>query len=113
MPLVRMTREQAAVELTEGLREVAAAATRHGDEQLYGALLKIGRAAESQGVPVVPQGGLFAPCPICNAMPGQSCINVPGHRLPDRFHPERVELAAKVLAGEVPPPLRADTRTAP
>ncbi|MGB2566954.1 zinc finger domain-containing protein [Micromonospora citrea] len=104
MPLVKMAGEQAALQFMEGMREVAAAATRYRDEALFAALLKMARAAASQGVLLEPQGGLFAPCPVCDAWPGQSCINVPGHLLHDDFHPERVELAAKVLAGEVPPP---------
>ncbi|MGC1210948.1 MAG: hypothetical protein WA890_06720 [Micromonospora sp.] len=104
MPLIKMTGEQAAVQFMEGMRKVAAAATRYRDEELFGALLKMARAAASQGVAVEPQGGQFAPCPVCDAAPGRSCMNVPGHPVRDDFHPERVELAAKVLAGEVPPP---------
>lgn len=104
MPLIKMTGEQAAVQFMEGMREVAAVATRYRDEELFGALLKMARAAASQGVAIRPQGGKFAPCPVCDAVPGQSCVNVPGHPLRDGFHPERVELAAKVLAGEAPPP---------
>jgi hypothetical protein len=103
MPLVRMTREQAAEQFTEGLLEVAAAATRYRDQELYGALIKMGRAAESQGIAIVPHGGLFVPCPACDAVPGQHCINRPGHLLSEDVHPERVDLAARVIAGEAGP----------
>ncbi|MEV4710401.1 hypothetical protein [Micromonospora sp. NPDC049374] len=93
----------------EGMREVANAAARHQDQALYQAIVKIGKAALAQGIEVVPSGGLFLQCPICAALPGQRCINVAGHPLEDRAcHPERVELAAKALSGEVPfpPPLQ-------
>ncbi|MEG3633302.1 zinc finger domain-containing protein [Micromonospora palythoicola] len=93
----------------EGMRDVADAAARHQDQALYQAIVKIGRAALAQGVELVPSGGLFLQCPICDALPGQLCINVAGHPLGDReCHPERVELAAKTLSGEapLPPPLR-------
>lgn len=104
MPLSKMTREQAAAQFMEGMRAVAAAGTRYRDDELFAALIKMARAAASQGVAVEPQDGRFAPCPVCDAVPGQNCINVPGRPLREDFHPERVELAAKVLAGEVPCP---------
>ncbi|MCZ7419504.1 hypothetical protein O7605_08220 [Verrucosispora sp. WMMA2121] len=93
----------------EGMRDVANAAARHQDQALYQAIIKIGRAALAQGVDLVSSGGLFLQCPICDAQPGQLCINVASHPLGDRAcHPERVELAAKAFSGEVPipPPLR-------
>ncbi|MBQ1024495.1 hypothetical protein [Micromonospora sp. C95] len=93
----------------EGLRDVAYAAARHQDQALFQAIVKIGRAGMAQGIEVVSSNGLFLQCPICAALPGQHCINVPSHPLGDRAcHPERVELAAKALSGEapLPPPLR-------
>ncbi|WFE46009.1 hypothetical protein [Verrucosispora sp. WMMD1129] len=93
----------------EGMRDVADAAARHQDQDIYQAIVKIGRAALAQGIEVVSSGGLFLQCPICAALPGQRCVNVAGHPLGDRAcHPERVELSAKAFKGEVPipPPLR-------
>jgi hypothetical protein len=90
----------------EGMREVASAAARHQDQALYQAIAKIGRAALAQGVELVPSGGLFLKCPICDAVPGQRCISVAGHPQDEACHPERVEYAEKALHGEVafPPP---------
>ncbi|MEU8111445.1 hypothetical protein [Micromonospora sp. NPDC048947] len=89
----------------EGMREVAAAATRHQDDDLYDALVKIGRSALAQGVELVPSSGFFLQCPICSARSGQRCINVAGHVLGDStLHSERVELAEKAISGEVPLP---------
>ncbi|MET8202184.1 zinc finger domain-containing protein [Micromonospora taraxaci] len=89
----------------EGMREAAAAATRHQDDDLYHAIVKIGRSALAQGVELVPSSGFFLLCPVCSALSGQRCINVPGHPLDDtRLHPERVELAGKAIRGEVPLP---------
>ncbi|MGW3810852.1 zinc finger domain-containing protein [Micromonospora sp. NPDC005113] len=102
MPIIEMPPEQAAARFWEGMREVAAAATRHGDEELLAAFRKIGSAAMSQGVPVASLGGLFATCPVCDAEPGQSCISAPGHPLPDGPHPERIERTMRELAGEEP-----------
>ncbi|MEU7840720.1 hypothetical protein AB0B39_07095 [Micromonospora sp. NPDC049114] len=89
----------------DGMREAAAAATRHQDRDLFEAIIKIGRAALAQGVELVPSSGFFLLCPVCAALSGQRCINVPGHPLDDsRLHPERVELAEKAMRGEVPLP---------
>ncbi|MET7864449.1 zinc finger domain-containing protein [Micromonospora taraxaci] len=89
----------------EGMREAAAAATRHQDDDLYHAIVKIGRSALAQGVELVPSSGFFLLCPVCSALSGQRCISVPGHPLDDtRLHPERVELAGKAIRGEVPLP---------
>ncbi|MEV1017187.1 hypothetical protein AB0I89_21280 [Micromonospora sp. NPDC049801] len=89
----------------EGMREVAAAATRHQDDDLLAAVVKIGRAALAQGVELVPSSGFFLACPVCSAASGQRCINSPGHPLgDDRLHPERIELAGKAMRGEVPLP---------
>ncbi|WP_422737565.1 zinc finger domain-containing protein [Micromonospora sp. WMMD729] len=89
----------------EGMREVAAAATRHQDDDLFKALIKIGRSALAQGVELVPSCGFFLSCPVCSAASGQRCINSPGHPLgDDRLHPERVELARRAIRGEVPIP---------
>ncbi|MFJ2086835.1 hypothetical protein ACI2KV_01010 [Micromonospora chokoriensis] len=93
----------------DGMREAAAAATRHQDHDLYEAIIKIGRSALAQGVELVPSSGFFLLCPVCSALSGQHCINVPGHPLDGgRLHPERVELAAKAMRGEgpLPEPLR-------
>ncbi|MFC0507815.1 zinc finger domain-containing protein [Micromonospora costi] len=89
----------------EGMRDVAVAATRYQDSDLYGAIVKIGRAALAQGVALVPSGGLFIQCPICESLPGQRCINIPRHPLREAFHPERIELVERALKGEVPPPV--------
>ncbi|MFG1722361.1 hypothetical protein ACGFII_27440 [Micromonospora chalcea] len=89
----------------EGMREVAAGAARHQDDDLYRALVKIGRGALAQGSELVPQCGLFLQCPVCEAVAGQRCINVPGHPLSDDvLHPERVELAEMALRGDAPLP---------
>ncbi|MEV4693150.1 hypothetical protein AB0K27_18785 [Micromonospora echinospora] len=93
----------------EGMREVAAGAARHQDDDLYRAIVKIGRGALAQGSELVPQCGLFLQCPVFEAVAGQRCINVPGHPLSDDvLHPERVELAEMALRGDapLPPPLR-------
>ncbi|MBB5115432.1 hypothetical protein FHU28_005271 [Micromonospora echinospora] len=93
----------------EGMREVAAGAARHQDDDLYRAIVKIGRDALAQGSELVPQCGLFLQCPVCEAVAGQRCINVPGNPLSDDvLHPERVELAEMALRGDapLPPPLR-------
>ncbi|GAB3855744.1 hypothetical protein GCM10029963_50990 [Micromonospora andamanensis] len=92
----------------EGMRDVAYAAARYQDQALYQAIVKIGRAALAQGIELVSSGGLFLQCPVCDALPGQRCINMAGHPLHEQTcHPERVELAAKALSGEapLPPPL--------
>ncbi|MBQ1012551.1 hypothetical protein KBX53_16620 [Micromonospora sp. M51] len=89
----------------EGMREVAAAATRHQDDDLYQAIVKIGRSALAQGVELVPSSGFFLQCPVCSARSGQRCINVPAHPLSeDALHPARVELAEKAISGEIPLP---------
>ncbi|MGV9210452.1 zinc finger domain-containing protein [Micromonospora sp. RB23] len=89
----------------DGMREVAAAATRHQDPDLFEALIKIGRSALAQGVELVTSSGFFLSCPVCSAGTGQRCINSPGHPLgDDRLHPERVELVEKTIRGEVPLP---------
>ncbi|WNM37346.1 hypothetical protein RMN56_19460 [Micromonospora halotolerans] len=100
MGSVDIHREKAIAEFWEGMRDVAAAATRYRDDNLFKALRKIGRAVVLRGVQI-PGGGLFVPCPICKSVPGQSCINVPRHPLDGELHPERVELAEKAIAGEV------------
>ncbi|WP_441005353.1 zinc finger domain-containing protein [Micromonospora foliorum] len=88
------------------MREVASAAARHRDPELYKSIVKIGRAALSQGVELVPSGGLFLQCPVCGVSPGQRCINVPKNPLQNNiFHPARIELAEKALKGEVPLPV--------
>ncbi|MEU7652670.1 hypothetical protein AB0C42_24740 [Micromonospora taraxaci] len=89
----------------DGMREAAAAATRHQDDELYDAIVKIGRSALAQGVELVPSSGFFLLCPVCSALSGQRCINVPGHPLEDsRLHAERIDLAEKAMRGEVPLP---------
>ncbi|MFI6782345.1 hypothetical protein [Micromonospora sp. NPDC050276] len=89
----------------EGMREVAAAATRHQDDDLYESIVKIGKSALAQGVELVPASGFFLHCPVCNARSGQRCINVPGHLLREgTLHSERVELAEKAISGEIPLP---------
>lgn len=89
----------------EGMREVAAGAARHQDDDLYRAIVKIGRGALAQGGKLVPQCGLFLQCPVCEAVAGQRCINVPRHPLGENLlHPERAELAGMVLRGEAPLP---------
>ncbi|MFJ5542564.1 hypothetical protein [Micromonospora chalcea] len=60
------------------MREVAASAARHQDDDLYRALVKIGRGALAQGGELVPQCGLFLRCPVCEAVAGQQYINVRG-----------------------------------
>ncbi|MER7455478.1 hypothetical protein [Micromonospora sp. NPDC126480] len=90
----------------EGMREVAAAATRHQDHDLYRAIVTIGRAALAQGVELVPSSGLFLQCPVCRSLPGQGCISAPGYPLRDNIlHPQRAELAEKAISGEVPLPV--------
>ncbi|WP_446217934.1 zinc finger domain-containing protein [Micromonospora sp. IBHARD004] len=101
MPLIDMPSEQAQSLFWEGMQEVAEAATRHRDEELFDALRKIGKAAVSQGIEPVPQGGRFLRCPVCGSAPGQLCLSTPGHPLKDHFHPERVDLVGKILTGEV------------
>ncbi|KOX04034.1 zinc finger domain-containing protein [Micromonospora profundi] len=89
----------------EGMHDVAAAAARHQDEDLYRALVKIGRAALAQGVELVPAGGLFLACPVCDAVPGQRCINVPGEPLNGTvLHRQRVDVMEKAMKGEAPLP---------
>ncbi|MEU8185531.1 hypothetical protein AB0B85_03445 [Micromonospora sp. NPDC049044] len=96
---------QAVEKFWEGMHDVAAAATRYQDDDLYVALVKIGRSALAQGVELVPAGGLFLRCPACDAVPGQHCVNVPGSPLNGHaLHRQRVELVDKVLAGTVPLP---------
>ncbi|MCT2281415.1 hypothetical protein M3G91_27820 [Micromonospora chalcea] len=88
------------------MREVAASAARHQDDDLYRALVKIGRGALAQGGELVPQCGLFLRCPVCEAVAGQQYINVRGDPLSDDLlHPERVEMALRGEAS-LPPPLR-------
>ncbi|MEV4117427.1 hypothetical protein [Micromonospora sp. NPDC049645] len=103
---VNIDEPDAVEQFWQGMREVAAAATRHQDEDLYDALVKIGRSALAQGVELVSSSGFFLECPICNARSGQRCINVPGHVLggDGALHSERVELAEKAISGEVPLP---------
>ncbi|MFG3301147.1 hypothetical protein [Micromonospora chersina] len=101
---IDIPRETAIKEFWDGMREVADAAARHRDDGLYKSLRKIGRAVVLRGVQI-PGGGLFVPCPVCNAVPGQSCINVPAHPLDAELHPERIELAEKAIAGEVKIPV--------
>ncbi|QLQ38582.1 zinc finger domain-containing protein [Micromonospora robiginosa] len=97
---------RAAERFWEGMREIAAAATRHQDYELYAAIVTVGRAALSQGIELVPSGGLFLRCPVCSAVPGQRCINLPGHLLGDsQLHSERAVLAERVIRGEVPLPV--------
>ncbi|MFI7212238.1 hypothetical protein ACIBP4_15500 [Micromonospora maritima] len=96
---------RAAEQFWEGMREVAASAARHQDRDLYRSLVKIGRAALAQGAQLVPSCGLFLPCPVCDSVPGERCINVPGHPLGNTtLHPQRVQLAERALRGEVPLP---------
>ncbi|MCF0094454.1 hypothetical protein [Micromonospora sp. MH99] len=103
--LIDVNQPDSAEKFWEGMREVAASATRHQDYELFEALIKIGRAALAQGVELVPQCGFFLSCPVCSALSGQRCINAPGHPLGDhKLHPERVELAEKAIRGEVPLP---------
>ncbi|WP_420914987.1 zinc finger domain-containing protein [Micromonospora chalcea] len=48
---------------------------------------------------------MFLPCPVCDSVPGERCINVPGHPLANTtLHPQRVQLAERALRGEVPLP---------
>ncbi|MDG4809960.1 hypothetical protein O7634_24680 [Micromonospora sp. WMMD1120] len=98
--------EPDAVELFwDGMREAAAAAARHQDDGLYRAIVKIGKSALAQGVELVPSSGFFLKCPVCSAQSGQRCVNAPGHPLQEnRLHPERVELSARTIRGEVPLP---------
>ncbi len=97
---------RAAEQFWEGMREAAAAATRHQDYDLYRAIVKIGRAALAQGVELVPSSGLFLQCPVCRSLAGQRCISVPAHPLRDNtLHPERTELAEQAIRGEVPLPV--------
>ncbi|MEU9508231.1 hypothetical protein AB0D32_18370 [Micromonospora sp. NPDC048170] len=96
---------RAAEQFWEGMREAAAAATRYNDNSLYEAIVKIGRAALTQGVDLVPSSGLFLQCPVCDSRAGQRCMKVPGHPLGDNtLHPQRIELAGKAMRGEVPLP---------
>ncbi|GIJ79106.1 hypothetical protein Xph01_35380 [Micromonospora phaseoli] len=102
---VDINEPRAAEKFWEGMREVAAAAARHQDYDLYKAIVTIGRSALAQGVELVPSSGLFLQCPVCSALPGQQCINVPSHPLhDDALHPQRTELARKAISGEVPLP---------
>jgi hypothetical protein len=102
---IEITEPRASEQFWEGMREVAAAAARYQDYDLFRAIVKIGRAALAQGVELVPNDGLFLRCPICDSVPGLRCINVPRHPLRgNALHPERVELADKALSGEVPLP---------
>lgn len=102
---VDINEPQAVEQFWEGMHDVAAAATRHQDDDLYRALIKIGRAALAQGVELVPAGGLFLRCPVCSAVPGQRCVNVPGKPLNGQLlHRRRVELVEKAIRGEGPLP---------
>jgi hypothetical protein len=105
MVRIEVNEPHSAERFWEGMREVAAAATRHQDDDLLRAVVKIGRSALAQGVELVPSCGFFLSCPVCSAGSGQRCINSPGRPLgDDRLHPERVELAEKTIRGEVPLP---------
>jgi hypothetical protein len=104
MSLYEMSKQEASDLFWEGMRELSGAAARDRDATLYQALLKVGRAALSQGIEPVHHSGLFVVCPVCGSAPGQRCINVPRHPLPDDFHPERTELGKKVVEGHAPPP---------
>ncbi|MGC5377820.1 zinc finger domain-containing protein [Micromonospora sp. DT68] len=56
----------------------------------------------------MPAGGLFLVCPVCDAAPGQRCINVPGEPLNgDILHRQRVDVVEKVIEGQaaLPAPL--------
>ncbi|MCG5470921.1 hypothetical protein LADH09A_004893 [Micromonospora sp. LAH09] len=103
---IRVEEPRAAERFWEGMREVAAAAARHQDPDLYHSIVKIGRAALAQGVELVPSSGQFLECPVCEVLPGQRCVNVPKHPLEDNvLHVERTELAEKALRGEIPFPI--------
>ncbi|MBM0275784.1 zinc finger domain-containing protein [Micromonospora tarensis] len=92
-------------EFWSGMREAAAAAARHQDDDLYRAIVKIGKSALAQGVELVPSSGYFLQCPVCSAQSGQRCVNAPSHPLKENtLHPERIELSEKAIRGEVPLP---------
>lgn len=91
--------EQAAAQFWDGMRCVADAATETSDEKLFDAIRLVGEAAMATGIPI-PATGEFVHCPVCNAMPGQGCINVPNHTVPDHLHPERTE-RARILRKEI------------
>ncbi|MET8908214.1 hypothetical protein [Micromonospora sp. NPDC004551] len=95
MEYQRLSPEQAAAQFWDGMRCVANVATTTGNTNLFQAIQVVGQAAMAVGIPM-PETGEFVRCPTCDAMPGQRCINMPGHRLSDHVHPERTERARQL-----------------
>lgn len=91
----RLSPEQAAAQFWDGIRCVATVATSTGNKALFQAIQVVSQAAIAVGISM-PATGEFVRCPVCDAMPGQRCINVPGHPLPDHLHSERTERAWKL-----------------
>ncbi|WP_433316722.1 zinc finger domain-containing protein [Micromonospora chersina] len=90
-----LSREQAGLWFWSALQYITDAASAHRDEELYRAARKTGMAALSQGIPLPFEAG-YVGCPVCNAYPGQNCINLPRHVLKEKLHPERVERSRKL-----------------
>ena len=81
--------EQEALQcLRDGLVRVHEPAVVHDDDGLRIAAHDISQAVCELGHPC-PEGPEFRACPVCESVPGQRCISVPGHVLPDHYHPER------------------------
>ncbi|NYF60010.1 hypothetical protein HDA35_005841 [Micromonospora purpureochromogenes] len=84
-----MAPEQEALQrLRDGLVRVHERAVVHDHECLHIAAHDISQAVCEWGHPC-PEGPEFRTCPVCQFLPGQRCINVPGHTLQDHYHPER------------------------
>lgn len=85
-----MVSEQDALRLLkDALLQIHQRASAHSDASLHVAAYDISRAVCKLGHPC-PEEPQFSPCPVCKALPGQLCINVPGHILHDHYHPERI-----------------------
>lgn len=105
----RETDEQRWHEAMDSLRQAvrqihANAVYLYGEEQQRGNELRIAAHNIVQAVLLmtgerVPQSpeeeSLYTACPVCQALPGQNCVAVPGHPKPggSEFHNERVEMA--------------------
>lgn len=97
------SKEGAKDSLREALRRLHVAASKVRDRslsnELHNAAHDIGQAVYDLGdyLPQSPEeAARFRRCPVCGAVAGQPCINVPGHTLPPAtgnelpYHLERV-----------------------
>lgn len=93
----KMSEEQVASVFWEGLRCVARGALLAHDDEMYRAIRQVGEAGISLGVPP-PGTGEFVTCPVCQALPGQACIGMPGRPLGNGEHRERAERCRELVA---------------